>query len=70
MAPVKSASVGASTASITDCKIPVIKINCINNGKEQRHVNLVREDMEGEGGLSYFKLLLHKELSSISTVVL
>lgn len=43
MAPVKSASVGASAANIRDYKLPVIKINYINNAKEQRYVNLVRK---------------------------
>lgn len=43
MALVKSASVGASAANIRDYKLPVIKINYINNAKEQRYVNLVRK---------------------------
>ena len=70
IAPVESASVGASTANISDCKLPVIKINCINNAKEQRHVNLIREVGEGKAGLSYHKPLLYEEMSSISYVVL
>lgn len=43
MASVKSASVGASTANISDYELPFIKINYIHNAKEQRHVNLVRK---------------------------
>lgn len=42
VASVKSASVGASIAIISDYKLPVIKINYINNA-EQRYVNLVRK---------------------------
>lgn len=69
-APDESASVAASTANISDCKLPVIKINYINNAKEQRHVNLLREDSEGRAGLSYHNLLLLKDMSSISYAVL
>lgn len=70
IAAVESASVGASTANISDCKLPVIKINYINNAKKQRYVNLVREGSESKAGLSYHKPLLYKEMSSISYVVL
>lgn len=70
IAPVESASVGASTANTSDCKPSVIKINWINNAKEQRRVNLVREVSETKAGLNHHKSLLYEEMSSISYVVL
>lgn len=61
---------GASVANIGDSKWPSIKINYVSDAKEQRHGHLVRDDREGKGGLSCQGLLLCKELSNISNVVL
>lgn len=42
MAPVKSASLGGSIARTSNYKLPVLKINYLNNMEEQRQGHPVR----------------------------
>lgn len=54
MAPLKSASLGASIAHTSNYKLPVLKINYLNNMEEQRQGYPVRERQgrEGKAGLN------------------